>query len=196
MVLDPRGSGNGVEKGDKMNQVSLIGRITKDVELKYTKNSNIPYCIFRLAVPRKVRTKVLPQDTDFIDCITWYNLAKNISTYAKRGSTIAVVGSLESSLFTLPNGQKVRKIIVNVKDVDFLYMKKTNPYSGLPEYEKAKIIEEKKALSQYVTGDTKELDKEYTKLVLENLSTDKETEERRQSDQNENATEEERRESD
>lgn len=71
-----------------MNSITLMGRITKDLELKYS-NNNKPYCNFCLAVKRKEKDEV-----DFINCTVWNKQAENLVKYQNKGSRILVNGSL------------------------------------------------------------------------------------------------------
>ena len=63
-----------------MNKVCLIGRITKDIELRYT-SSNIPSARFTLAVNRTFSNQNGEREADFINCIAWRNQAENMSKY-------------------------------------------------------------------------------------------------------------------
>ena len=70
-----------------MNTVNLIGRLTKDPELKYTSNRK-GNTRFTLAVSRN------KDETDFINCVAWEKTAENIAEYFKKGSQIAVQGAM------------------------------------------------------------------------------------------------------
>ena len=75
-----------------MNTVNLIGRLTKDPELKYTSNGK-GNTRFNLAVQRN------KEETDFINCVAWEKTAENIAEYFKKGSQIAVQGSIRTGSY-------------------------------------------------------------------------------------------------
>ena len=70
-----------------MNQVILIGRLTKDPELKQTQ-TNKTYCKFSLAVGRQTKDA----GVDFINCIVWNKQAENLAQYQQKGNRIAEIG--------------------------------------------------------------------------------------------------------
>ena len=71
-----------------MNVVILIGRLTKDPELKQT-SSNLVYCRFTIAVDRPFSKD---NATDFINCVVWRKQAENLCKYQKKGNLIGVTG--------------------------------------------------------------------------------------------------------
>ena len=87
-----------------LNKVILGGRLTADVELKGTP-SGASVCSFSLAVNRKY-SKDSEAQTDFINCVAWRNTAEFISKYFKKGSSLCVVGSVQTRNWTDNNGQK------------------------------------------------------------------------------------------
>ena len=105
-----------------MNEVVLIGRLTKDVELKTT-SSGIEYCDFSVAV-RREGTK--EPETDFINCKAWRKTAAFLNTYFGKGQMIAIAGSLRVDKYTGTDGANRSFTYVNVTKVDFCGDKKTN----------------------------------------------------------------------
>ena len=87
-----------------LNKVILGGRLTADVELKNTPNG-VPVCQFSIAVNRK-KSKDGEQTADFINCVAWRNTAEFISRYFKKGSSICVVGAIQTRSWQDQNGQK------------------------------------------------------------------------------------------
>ncbi len=87
-----------------LNKVILGGRLTADVELKTTQ-SGISVCSFNLAVNRKFQ-KEGEQQTDFISCVAWRNTAEFISRYFKKGSSLCIVGNIQTRTWTDQNNQK------------------------------------------------------------------------------------------
>lgn len=101
-----------------MNSINLVGRITKDIELKYTQ-SNKAVCEFSLAVNR-----VGQEQADFITCQVWNGQAENLSKYQGKGSLIGVVGSLRVDQFQDKDGNNRYKTYVLVSNIEYLGAKK------------------------------------------------------------------------
>lgn len=78
------------------NKVVLIGRLTKDPELRYTTN-NIPVCTFSLAVNRPFQaTNSNEKNADFFNCTTWRKQAESVAKYVNKGSMVAIEGRLQT----------------------------------------------------------------------------------------------------
>ena len=88
-----------------MNKVVLIGRLTRDPELRYTQ-SNIPAASFTLAVNRPFQNQNGERDADFINITVWRNLAETCHKYLKKGSKCAVIGRIQTSSYDAPDGSK------------------------------------------------------------------------------------------
>lgn len=86
------------------NKVILGGRLTADPECKQT-TSGISVCSFTLAVNRKF-SKEGEQQVDFINCVAWRNTAEFISRYFKKGSSLCIVGNIQTRTWTDQNNQK------------------------------------------------------------------------------------------
>ena len=78
-----------------LNKVVLIGRLTRDPELKYT-NNNIAVCTFSLAVNRPFSSNTQENNVDFINCVVWRKQAENVSRYVNKGSLVAVEGRIQT----------------------------------------------------------------------------------------------------
>ena len=76
-----------------MNKVVLIGRLTRDPELRYT-SSNIPSARFSLAVDRPFTSQSGERETDFINIVVWRKQAENVKKYITKGSLVAVEGRI------------------------------------------------------------------------------------------------------
>lgn len=87
-----------------INKVILGGRLTADVELKQTQ-SGVSVCSFSLAVNRKFQREG-EQQSDFINCVAWRQTAEFISRYFKKGSSLCIVGNIQTRSWTDNNGQK------------------------------------------------------------------------------------------
>lgn len=93
-----------------MNKVELIGRITKDLELRFTQTNNKAVTSFTIAINKKINGQ---DSTDFINCVAWGPTAEFICKYFKKGQAIAVVGRLQNRSYD-DNGQKryVTEVVV------------------------------------------------------------------------------------
>lgn len=101
------------------NKVTLVGRISTDLELRYT-GSNKAYCRFNLAVNR------MNEGTDFIPITVWGKPAENLVQYQNKGSLILVDGSISMSNYTDKDGNNRTSFEVMTSNVQFLSSKKTN----------------------------------------------------------------------
>jgi single-strand DNA-binding protein len=98
-----------------LNRVILIGRLTRDPELRYTTNGTA-VAQFTLAVNRKFNK----DETDFIDVVAWRGLAENCANYLNKGSLAAVEGRLQISSYENKEGQKRKVTEVVADDIRFL----------------------------------------------------------------------------
>lgn len=103
-----------------MNKAILLGRLTKDVELKQTPNG-VSVAKFTIAVNRRFDK----ENADFINCIAWRSTAEFVAKYFSKGSSIAVVGSIQTGSYE-KEGQKVYTTDVNVEEVYFAGSKASN----------------------------------------------------------------------
>ena len=104
-----------------MNQVNLLGRLTKDPEIRYTQN-NIPVASFTLAVNRRF-AKEGEQQADFINIVAWNKTAEFCGKYFKKGSQIALVGRIQTRTYE-DNGTKKYITEVVAEEVYFADSKK------------------------------------------------------------------------
>lgn len=101
-----------------INRVILVGRLTKNPEIKKTPNG-ASICKFTLAVSRKVKTQGQP-DADFISCVAWNKTADLMYQYLKKGSLIGIDGRLQTGKFTNNNGETIYTCDVMVESLQFL----------------------------------------------------------------------------
>ena len=97
-----------------MNNVNLVGRITKDVEIRYTQNQNA--CVmFTLAVNRDFPNPQGQYEADFISCVAWNNQADFMSRYVKKGYMLSVSGRIQTRKYQDQQGQTkvITEVIVN-----------------------------------------------------------------------------------
>lgn len=104
-----------------MNKAILIGRLTKDPDLRYTTN-NIPVATFTLAINRPSKNE--EKETDFINIIVWRNQAENVSKYVKKGSQVAIDGRIQTRNYDAQDGTKRYVTEVVADYVQFLDTKK------------------------------------------------------------------------
>lgn len=103
-----------------MNHVMLIGRLTKDPELKFTPNSGIAVTTFTLAVDRNYTNAEGKKEADFIPVVCWRKLAEHVANNLGKGRLVAVSGSIQTSSYTAQDGTKRYKTEVVAEEVKFL----------------------------------------------------------------------------
>lgn len=107
-----------------MNNVVLIGRLVRDIELKSTQGGKT-FAIFTLAIDRDM-SKEKKQEAkgyataDFVPCKAWNNQAKLLSKYVSKGQKVAIVGSIETSNYTDNEGNKRNSTVVLVRNIEFV----------------------------------------------------------------------------
>ena len=102
-----------------MNKVILIGRLTRDPELRYT-GSNTPVATFSLAVNRSFTNQNGEREADFINCVVWRKLAETVKNYLSQGSQVAVEGRIQTRTYDDQNGQRRYITEVIADNVEFL----------------------------------------------------------------------------
>lgn len=105
-----------------MNKVYLIGNLTRDPELAETSNG-IKVCRFGIAVNRTYSTNEGERVTDFFNITVWRNQAENCGRYLKKGSKVAVVGSLQNRSYEDKDGNKRTVTDIVASEVEFLSTK-------------------------------------------------------------------------
>ena len=89
-----------------INSTVLVGRLTRDPELKYTGN-NIAVASFSLAVNRNFKDANGERETDFINCVIWRQQAENLVNWAKKGALIGITGRIQTRSYENQQGQRV-----------------------------------------------------------------------------------------
>lgn len=102
-----------------MNKVFLIGRLTRDPELRYT-GSNIPVATFSLAVNRNFTSQSGEREADFINIVVWRKQAENIKNYLTQGSQVAIDGRIQTRTYDGEDGKKRYITEVVADNVEFL----------------------------------------------------------------------------
>lgn len=106
-----------------MNIIALIGRITKDLEIKEVGETRI--LNFSIAVDRNYKTKEGEKITDFIPCVAFNGIAELMTKYCKKGDRISLNGKLQSSKYE-KDGENRFSYEVVVSDITFLESKKVD----------------------------------------------------------------------
>lgn len=102
-----------------INKVVLIGRLTRDPDLRYTKNSTAT-CSFTLAVNRRFTNQAGEQEADFIHVVTWKGLAESCNKFLRKGRLVAVTGRLQTRNYEGNDGLKRFITEVVAEEVQFL----------------------------------------------------------------------------
>lgn len=101
-----------------MNKVLLLGRLTKDPELKYSQGGTAK-CAFTLAVNRKYANQNGEREADFISCIAWQKTAEFVAQYFTKGQQMALEGRLQVRTYEDNTGQRRWVTEVVVEQVEF-----------------------------------------------------------------------------
>lgn len=105
-----------------MNVVTLVGRITRDIEVKSTQSGKTT-CSFTLAIDRPTKEK----STDFINCVAWEGTANLIGRFLGKGSRVGIIGAIQSRNWEGKDGKRVYVTEVLVNRVEFIDTKKESP---------------------------------------------------------------------
>ena len=106
-----------------INNVVLTGRLTKDIDLKYTQ-SGTAVGSFSVAVERKFKNAQGERETDFINCVIWRKSAENFAKFAGKGSLVGLEGSIQTRNYENNQGQRVYVTEVVVDNFSLLESKK------------------------------------------------------------------------
>ncbi|USK62258.1 single-stranded DNA-binding protein [Peribacillus asahii] len=102
-----------------MNRCVLVGRLTKDVDLRYTPNG-VPVATFTLAVNRTFSNQQGERDADFINIVVWRKPAENVANYLKKGSLAGVDGRIQTRNYEGQDGKRIYVTEVVADSVQFL----------------------------------------------------------------------------
>jgi single-strand DNA-binding protein len=108
--------------GEEMNQVGLVGRLTKDPTLRQLSDQKVTVN-FALAINRNFRNSQGTVDADYLICVAWGKLAERIATYCGKGSLVGINGRLQSSSYLNKDNVRVYNTEVVVEDVRFYALK-------------------------------------------------------------------------
>lgn len=124
-----------------INQVTLVGRLTKHPDLKIT-TEGTPVANVTLAVNRHYRNHNGEIDTDFVQCTLWRKAAENTAAYCRKGSVIGITGRIQTRHYDNPEGKRVYVTEVVAENVRFL--------SGKPHLEQAPDTKSSKPPEQQI----------------------------------------------
>lgn len=107
-----------------LNQVILVGRLTKEPEFTELENGKKVLNVL-LAVPRSYKNENGEYDTDFIDCVLWESLAENTTMYCKKGDLVGIKGRVNTEYYE-KDDDKIKLTNIVAEKVTFLSSKKDN----------------------------------------------------------------------
>jgi single-strand DNA-binding protein len=108
-----------------INSVVLVGRLTKDPELKYTQGG-VAVTRFTLAVNRPFSNQQGQREADFVNCVTWRKQAENMANFLRKGSLTGIEGRIQTSNFEGKDGNRVFMTEVVADSVQFLEPRSAN----------------------------------------------------------------------
>lgn len=115
-----------------INKAILIGRLTRDPEIKYLPNST-PVATFTIAVDRSFKNKDGEKEADFIPIVAWRKTAELCGSYLFKGSQVAVVGRIQTRSYDAADGTKRYVTEVVADEVEFLTPKGESARSSSPQ---------------------------------------------------------------
>ena len=118
-----------------INNLTLIGRLTKDVELKYTP-ANQAVAQFVLAVNRTFKNANGEYESDFINCVIWRKSAENFANFVKKGALIGITGRIQTRNYENQQGQRV--YITEVIAENFQMLESRSQQQGQDAQQQAK----------------------------------------------------------
>lgn len=116
-----------------INRVILVGRLTKDPELRYTPNG-IAVATFTLAVNRTYTNQQGEREADFINCVVWRRQAENVANFLKKGNLAGVDGRIQTRNYEGQDGRRVYVTEVVAESVQFLEPKGASAGGGRNDF--------------------------------------------------------------
>ncbi|MBD9863292.1 single-stranded DNA-binding protein [Enterococcus faecalis] len=108
-----------------INNVTLVGRLTKDPDLRYTQ-SGTAVGQFKLAVNRNFTNQQGDREADFINCVIWRKAAESFANYARKGTLIGLTGRIQTRNYDNQQGQRVYVTEIVVENFQLLESKEVN----------------------------------------------------------------------
>lgn len=103
-----------------MNKVALVGRLTKDPEVRYTANNQTPVAKFTIAVRRRFTKQEGQPDADFLPIVVWGKPAESCGKYISKGSLVSVAGRIETRSWDDQDGKRHFMTEIIADEVNFL----------------------------------------------------------------------------
>lgn len=125
-----------------LNRIVLIGRLTRDPELRYTPANGVAVATFTLAVNRRFSQPGQQREADFIPVVVWKVQAENCAKFLGKGSLVAVEGRLQIRSYEDREGQKRTVAEVVAESVQFLDSREKRSFDNAPPFEDAMIGED------------------------------------------------------
>ena len=115
-----------------MNKVILMGRLTREPDIRYSQNANGSMAVarFTLAVDRRVKREETEQNADFISCVSFGKPAEFVEKYLHQGTKIVVTGRIQTGSYTNKDGQRVYTTDVVVEEQEFAESKSAAASNG------------------------------------------------------------------
>lgn len=111
-----------------INNVTLVGRMTRDAELRYTPQ-NQAVATFSIAVNRNFKSQNGEREADFINCVIWRQQAENLANWAKKGALIGITGRIQTRNYENQQGQRVYVTEVVAENFRLLEFNNQNNHS-------------------------------------------------------------------
>ena len=109
-----------------MNKVILMGRLTRDPEIRYSQNENsVTIARFTLAVDRRFKRQGDDQAADFINCVAFGKTAEFVENYLKQGTKVVGCGRIQTGSYTNKEGQRVYTTDIVIEELEFAESKKS-----------------------------------------------------------------------
>ena len=112
-----------------INNITLVGRLTKDADLKYT-SSGTAVGTFTLAVNRQFTNQAGEREADFINCVIWRKNAENFANFTRKGSLVGITGRIQTRNYENKEGQRVYVTEVVAENFALLESKKDGASNG------------------------------------------------------------------
>lgn len=147
-----------------MNKVQLVGRLTKEPEIKAT-STQVNFCNFTVAVDRRFKDQNGQRQADFINCVAWRQTADFIGKYFRKGSRIAICGTIQTRKFDDQNG--VTRYVTEVIAEEAEFVESLNQSAPAPATPEAPSADTQKVMDKIKAEREKE--KEREDFDLDNL---------------------------
>lgn len=144
-----------------LNQIILVGRLTKDPELTVCENGK-KKAIISLAVPRNYKNLEGVYETDYLDCTLWTGIAENTSEYCQTGDMIGLKGRIQTRLIENEDGTKRKKTEIVGEKVTFL---SSAQRKGFTKKENNPVDETEKVNKEIINDNNKSKNKEKNKDI-------------------------------